>query len=211
MNEEKTDSNQLLIGMFITGVISVSAVLLYFNQMGLLREFMLVFSTQFLSGREFAMLHGASREMSLTVMILASFMSDIGSMLIGLPIFVIFHEELKQMPLIAPFMNFSEIITSNKSGLIHKFGLVGLFIICFIPFQMTGGLATACFGKLLGFRVKEIVPVVAVASIIASVFWATTADTVMNYLGPVQHYIPYFIVLVVAFVLVYNFIHYKNK
>ncbi|MCL7412269.1 MAG: small multi-drug export protein [ANME-2 cluster archaeon] len=211
MSIEKTESDRFLIGMFIIGVISVSIIIFIFNQFGLIREFSLIFSTQFLSGREFAMLNGASLEVSLYVMILVSFISDIGSLMIGLPIFVIFHEELKQFPLMTPFMNFSEMITSRKGGLMHKFGLVGIFMICFIPFQMTGGLATACFAKLLGFSVREILPVVAIASLVASVFWAVTADTVMQYLGPVQHYIPYFIVLVVASILLYNFMHYQNR
>ena len=211
MSIEKTESDRFLIGLFVTGVISVSIILFIFYEFGFIRELLLVFSTQFLSGREFAMLNGASLEMSIYMMILVSFISDMGSMMIGLPIFVIFHEELKQFPLMAPFMNFSEVITSNKSGLMHKFGLVGIFMICFIPFQMTGGLATACFAKLLGFSVREIIPVIAIASVIASVFWAVTADTVMQYLGPVQHYIPYFIVLVVASIFIYNFMHYRNR
>ncbi|MCG7850102.1 MAG: small multi-drug export protein [ANME-2 cluster archaeon] len=211
MNIEKTESDRFLIGLFVTGVISVSIILFIFYEFGLIRELLLVFSTQLLSGREFAMLNGASLGMSLYMMILVSFISDMGSMMIGLPIFVIFHEELKQFPLMAPFMNFSEVITSNKSGLMHKFGLVGIFMICFIPFQMTGGLATACFAKLLGFTLREIIPVIAIASVIASVFWAVTADMVMQYLGPVQHYIPYFIVLVVASIFIYNFMHYRNR
>ncbi len=211
MSIEKTDSDRFLIGVFVTGVISVSIVLLIFHQFGLLKELLLVSFTQVLSGREFAMLHGASQEMSIYLLILVSFISDIGALLVGLPIFVIFHKELKQFPPLVPFMNFSEIITSNKSGVMHKFGLMGIFIICFIPFQMTGGLATACFAKLLGFSVREIVPVVATASLIASVFWAVTADTVMQYLGPVKHYIPYFIMLVVASILIYNFVNYRNR
>lgn len=211
MSIEKTESDRFLIGLFVTGVISVSIILFIFYEFGLIRELLLVFSTQLLSGREFAMLNGASLGMSLYMMILVSFISDMGSMMVGLPIFVIFHEELKRFPLMAPFMNFSEVITSNKSGLMHKFGLVGIFMICFIPFQMTGGLATACFAKLLGFSVREIIPVIAIASVIASVFWAVTADTVMQYLGPVQHYIPYFIVLVVASILIYNFMYYRNR
>jgi uncharacterized membrane protein len=211
MSIEKTESDRFLIGLFVTGVISVSIILFIFYEFGHIRELLLVSSTQVLSGREFAMLNGASLGMSIYMMILVSFISDIGSMMIGLPIFVIFHEELKQFPPMVPFMNFSEVITSNKSGLMHKFGLVGIFMICFIPFQMTGGLATACFAKLLGFTVREIIPVIAIASVIASVFWAVTADTVMQYLGPVQHYIPYFIVLVVASILIYNFMHYRNR
>jgi len=211
MEIEKTDSNRLLVGMFITGVISAFAVLSIFNKIGLLWEFTLVFGTQFFSGREFAMLHGASLEIPPAILILLSFLSDISTMLVGLPIFVLFHKELKSIRIMAPFMNFSETITSNKSGVMHKFGLVGLFIICFIPFQMTGALATSCFAKLLGFSVREILPVVSLASLIASIIWALTANTVMNYLGPVQHYIPFFIVFVVIFILVYNFTHYKNK
>jgi len=187
MSIEKTESDRFLIGLFVTGVISVSIILFIFYEFGLIRELLLVFSTQLLSGREFAMLNGASLGMSLYMMILVSFISDMGSMMVGLPIFVIFHEELKRFPLMAPFMNFSEVITSNKSGLMHKFGLVGIFMICFIPFQMTGGLATACFAKLLGFSVREIIPVIAIASVIASVFWAVTADTVMQYLVSSQH------------------------
>ena len=194
MSIEKTDSDRFLIGVFVTGVISVLIVLFIFYQFGLLKELLLVFSTQLLSGREFAMLHGASLDMSVHLLILVSFISDIGALLVGLPIFVLFQEELKQFPLLAPFMNFSEIITSNKSGVMHKFGL-----------------ATACFAKLLGFSVREIVPVVATASLIASVFWAVTADTVMQYLEPVQYYIPYFIVLVVVSILIYNFVHYRNR
>lgn len=211
MNTEKTDSDLLLKIVFVTGVISISIVLFIFYQFGLLRELLLIFSTQLLSGREFAMLHGASQDMSIHLLILASFISDIGALLVGLPIFVLFHEELKRFPLMVPFMNFSEMITSNKSSMIHKFGLVGLFIFCFIPFQMTGGLATACFSQLLGFSVREIVPVVATASLVASMFWAVTADTVMQYLGPVRYYIPYLIVLVVTCILIYNFIYYRNR
>jgi len=211
MEFEKTDSNRLLVGMFLTGVIAAVVVLFIFHQMGLLWEFSLVYSTQFFSGREFAMLHGASMEIPPAILILISFLEDIISMLVGLPIFVLFYKELKTIRIMAPFMNFSETITSNKSGLMHKFGLFGLFIICFIPFQMTGALATSCFAKLLGFSVKEILPVVSLASLIASILWALTANSVMNYLGPVQHYIPVFIILFVIFILVYNFTHYKNK
>lgn len=211
MYVEKTESNRVLIGMFFTGLISAVLVLMIFYQIGLIREFSLVFSTQFLSGREFAMLHGASRGINLAVMIFVSFFSDVSSMLIGLPIFVYFYKELKMMPLMAPFMNFSEAITSNRSNMIHKFGMVGVFLICFVPFQMTGGLATACFAKLLGYTVREILPVVAIASLTASVFWAMTVDTVMKYLGPVQQYIPFFILFVVIFIIAYNFTHYRNR
>ena len=211
MEFEKIETNRLLFGMLVTGVIAAFVVLFIFHQMGILWEFSLIYSTQLFSGREFAMLHGASLEIPPAILILISFLSDISTMLVGLPIFVLFHKELKSIRIMAPFMNFSETITSNKSGVMHKFGLVGLFIICFIPFQMTGALATSCFAKLLGFSVKEILPVVSLASLIASIIWALTANTVMNYLGPVQHYIPFFIVFVVIFILVYNFTHYKNK
>ena len=211
MEFEKKESNGLLVGMFVTGVITAVVVLFIFHQMGLLWEFFLVYSTQFFSGREFAMLHGASMEIPPAILILISFLEDIISMLVGLPIFVLFYKELKTIRIIAPFMNFSETITSNKSGVMHKFGLFGLFIICFVPFQMTGALATSCFAKILGFSVKEILPVVSLASLIASIIWALIADTVMNYLGPVQHYIPVFIIIVIIFILIYNFTHYKNK
>ena len=129
----------------------------------------------------------------------------------GLPIFILFYKELKTFPPLVPFMKYSEVITSKKSGIIHKFGLLGLFIFCFVPFQMTGGLATACFAKLLGFGVREILPVVFTASFSASIFWALTADTVMNYLGPIQHYIPYFIIGVVIVIIVYNFTNFKKE
>ena len=211
MEFEKIETNRLLVGIFVTGVITAVVVLIIFHQIGILWEFSLIYSTQFISGREFAMLNGASMEIPPSILILISFLSDITTMLVGLPIFVLFHKELKSIRIMAPFMNFSETITSNKSGVMHKFGLVGLFIICFIPFQMTGALATSCFAKLLGFSVKEILPVVSLASLIASIIWALTANTLMNYLGPVQHFIPFFIVFVVIFILVYNFTHYKNK
>jgi len=211
MEFEKIETNRLLVGIFVTGVIAAVVVLIIFHQIGILWEFSLIYSTQFISGREFAMLNGASMEIPPSILILISFLSDITTMLVGLPIFVLFHKELKSIRIMAPFMNFSETITSNKSGVMHKFGLVGLFIICFIPFQMTGALATSCFAKLLGFSVKEILPVVSLASLIASIIWALTANTLMNYLGPVQHFIPFFIVFVVIFILVYNFTHYKNK
>jgi len=211
MEFEKIETNRLLVGIFVTGVIAAVVVLIIFHQIGILWEFSLIYSTQFISGREFAMLNGASMEIPPSILILISFLSDITSMMVGLPIFVLFHKELKSIRIMAPFMNFSETITSNKNGVMHKFGLVGLFIICFIPFQMTGALATSCFAKLLGFSVKEILPVVSLASLIASIIWALTANTLMNYLGPVQHFIPFFIVFVVIFILVYNFTHYKNK
>jgi len=211
MEFEKIETNRLLVGIFVTGVIAAVVVLIIFHQIGILWEFSLIYSTQFISGREFAMLNGASMEIPPSILILISFLSDISTMMVGLPIFVLFHKELKSIRIMAPFMNFSETITSNKSGVMHKFGLVGLFILCFIPFQMTGALATSCFAKLLGFSVKEILPVVSLASLIASIIWALTANTLMNYLGPVQHLIPFFIVFVVIFILVYNFTHYKNK
>ena len=211
MEFEKIETNRLLVNIFVTGIIAAVVILIIFHQIGILWEFSLIYSTQFISGREFAMLNGASMEIPPSILILISFLSDITTMLVGLPIFVLFHKELKSIRIMAPFMNFSETITSNKSGVMHKFGLVGLFIICFIPFQMTGALATSCFAKLLGFSVKEILPVVSLASLIASIIWALTANTLMNYLGPVQHFIPFFIVFVVIFILVYNFTHYKNK
>lgn len=210
MKFEKTESHKLLTVMFITGVILAVIVLLVFRDIGAFWDFSLIFSTQFLSGREIAMLHAASKNISPVVMISASFLTDMTAMLIGLPIFVLFYEELKSIRVMAPFMIFSETITSDKSSILHKFGWIGLFIICFIPFQMTGALATSCFAKILGFPLREILPVVSLASLTASVVWALTADTVMNYLGPVQQYIPYFIVFVVIFILVYNFTHYKN-
>lgn len=190
MNVERTESSRMLLGMFAAGVVCASGMVFIFYKLGLLREFSLVFSTQFLSGREFAMLHGASREVSPSVMILVSFLSDFSSMLIGLPIFVFFYKELKTIPIMTPFMNFSEHITSNKNSMVHKFGMMGLFMVCFIPLQMTGSLATACFAKLLGFTLREILPVVSLASLTASVFWAMTAKTAMKYLGPIQYYIP---------------------
>ena len=211
MKFEKTESYKLLTAMFITGVISAIIIVLVFRDRGAFWEFSLIFGTQFLSGREIAMLHGASKEISPVVMISASFLTDMAAMLVGLPIFVLFYEELKSIRAMAPFMIFSETITSDKSSVLHKFGWAGLFIICFIPFQMTGALATSCFAKLLGFPVREILPVVSLASLTASMVWAMTADTVMNYLGPVQQYIPFFIVFLVIFILIYNFTHYKNK
>ena len=209
MNVEKTESDKLLAGMFAAGVILSCAVVLMFCHMGFLREFSLVFGTQFFSGREFAMLHGASKDISSVILILVSFLTDISAVLVGLPVFVVFFKELKTFPPLIPFMNYSKIVTSNKGGIIHKFGLLGLFVFCFLPFQMTGGLATACFAKLLGFGIREIVPVVFISSFSASLFWALTADTVMEYLGPIQHCIPYFIIFVVVIILIYNFTHYR--
>ena len=185
MHNLKTAERVRLLIVLFTGLTIAAVIALLSNHFGFFNSLATVAGTQVSIGREGAMFAGSFGNASVGILVMSSFIVDTLGIMIGLPIYLLFYPQLRVIPPFSWVFAKFEKIQMNKHSLIYKFGLIGLFIFCFIPFQLTGALASTIVGKLLGYNTRLVLIVVLPAALFASIFWAVTASFVIGMLAKV--------------------------
>lgn len=207
------DENRFnLTAIFITGVLGLIAVSLlsYFYKVEFLAQIGFIALTQFLVGREVAMISGAAQGIPLPTMIIGSAIEDVFVLFMGYPIFVMFHSELKRTRLFSESIKRLEKVQHEKDNPVRKYGLIGIFVLCFVPLQVTGALTAACIAKLFGFKMNQIFPIVLVASLSSSVIWAVTVSLAVDLLKLIYAEAPY-LAIITAILLLLSFLYLRQR
>ena len=181
----KTAEKIWLFIVLFAGLTAAAAISLLSNHFGFIHSLATVAGTQVSIGREGAMFAGSFGNASVGILIMSSFIVDTLGIMIGLPIYLLFYPQLRVIPPFSWILAKFEKIKVNRHSSIYKFGLVGLFIFCFIPFQLTGALASTIVGKLLGYNTRVVLMVVLPAALFASIFWAVTANFIISMMAHV--------------------------
>ena len=198
--------------VFITGILGLTAVSLlsYLYEVEFLAHVGFIALTQFFVGREVAMLSGVAQGIPVTTMIVGSAIEDVFVLFMGYPIFVMFHSELKKTRLFSDSIKRMEKVQQEKNNPVRKYGLIGIFLLCFVPLQVTGALTSACIAKLFGFKMKQIFPTVLMASLTSSAIWAITVSLAVDLIKIVYTKAPYLAMLVVIILLI-AFIYLRQR
>ncbi|MEM2933684.1 MAG: small multi-drug export protein [Methanocellales archaeon] len=198
--------------VFVIGVLGliVISLLSYFYKVEFLAQMGFIALTQFFVGREVAMISGAAQGIPLATMIIGSAVEDVFVLFMGYPIFVMFHSELKRTRLLSEPIKRLEKVQQEKDNPVRKYGLIGIFVLCFVPLQVTGALTAACIAKLFGFKMNQIFPIVLVASLSSSVIWAVTVSLAMDLIKLIYAEAPY-IAIIIALLLLIAFIYLRLR
>ncbi|MEM2989616.1 MAG: small multi-drug export protein [Halobacteria archaeon] len=198
--------------VFVIGVLGliVISLLSYFYKVEFLAQMGFIALTQFFVGREVAMISGAAQGIPLATMIIGSAVEDVFVLFMGYPIFVMFHSELKRTRLLSEPIKRLEKVQQEKDNPVRKYGLIGIFVLCFVPLQVTGALTAACIAKLFGFKMNQIFPIVLVASLSSSVIWAVTVSLAMDLIKLIYAEAPY-LAIIIAILLLTAFIYLRYR
>ncbi|MEM2924168.1 MAG: small multi-drug export protein [Methanocellales archaeon] len=209
MLEENKLNLTVVFIMGILGLITISLIS-YLYKVEFLVQMGFIALTQFLVGREVAMISGAAQGIPLVTMIIGSAVEDVFVLFMGYPIFVLFHSELKRTRLFSEPIKRLEKVQQEKDNPVRKYGLIGIFVLCFVPLQVTGALTSACIAKLFGFKMNQIFPIVLIASLSSSVIWAITVSLAMDLIKLIYAEAPY-LAIIIAILLLTAFIYLRYR
>lgn len=209
MLEENRFNLTVVFAIGVLGLIAIS-LLSYFYKVEFLAQMGFIALTQFLVGREVAMISGAAQGIPLPTMIIGSAVEDVFVLFMGYPIFVMFHSELKRTRLLSEPIKRLEKVQQEKDNPVRKYGLIGIFVLCFVPLQVTGALTAACIAKLFGFKMNQIFPIVLVASLSSSVIWAITVSLAVDLIKLIYAEAPY-LAIIIAVLLLIAFIYLRLR
>lgn len=120
--------------------------------------------------------------------------------LVVYPLFVLSWQQLIRLRSLQSFVMRMHAAASARGGMVHKFGVVGLFIFVFMPFWMTGPVVGAIIGFLIGLRPWVNLTVVLLATYVAIGLWGLLLNELSEWAANFNQFAPY--ALVVALVLI---------
>ena len=122
--------------------------------------------------------------------------------LVVYPLFVLSWRQLIELRALQPYMSRMHRAAESRSGLVQKFGIVGLFVFVFAPFWMTGPVVGAIIGFLIGLRPWVNIAVVLTATYVAIGVWALLLNELSAWAATVNRYAPWALVLAIALIAV---------
>lgn len=120
--------------------------------------------------------------------------------LVVYPLFALSWRELITLRSLKPHFERIHVHAVERSALVRRFGIAGLFLFVFVPFWMTGPVIGAIIGFLIGLRPWVNVTVVLVSTYVAIGIWALLLNELSAWAETFNQFAPY--LLVVAIVLI---------
>ena len=120
--------------------------------------------------------------------------------LVVYPLFALSWRELITLRSLKPHFERIHVHAVERSALVRRFGIAGLFLFVFVPFWMTGPVIGAIIGFLIGLRPWVNVTVVLVSTYVAIGIWALLLNELSAWAETFNQFAPD--LLVVAIVLI---------
>jgi uncharacterized membrane protein len=116
------------------------------------------------------------------------------------PLFVLSWQRLIELRALQPFVARMHGAAESRSGMVRKFGVVGLFVFVFAPFWMTGPVVGSIIGFLIGLRPWVNLAVVLVATYLAIGVWALLLNELSAWAATFDSLAPYALVLAIVLI-----------
>lgn len=151
-------------------------------------------------GREAGMSFGYASGFSHAEVVPVNILVETTQVLVVYPLFVQSTRHLIKLRSLEPFFTRIHHAAESGGGVVHKFGIAGLFVFVFMPFWMTGPVVGAIIGFLLGLRPLVNLFVVLTSTYIAIGLWALLLNELNDWASAFNQYAPY--ALFVAILLI---------
>jgi len=170
-------------------------------------------ATNILFGRAAGISFGYSFELGNVLVIITNIIIETILVLIFYPLFVFSWNSILVIKPLRKIMERTSIAAETHQDTIRKYGIIGLFMLVWIPFWMTGPMVGCAVGYLLGFSPWKNLTIVLSSTFLAVVCWALLLRKIHD---KIAEYGPYAsIVLVIAIILIVTVIYFlrylRNK
>ena len=157
-----------------------------------------------LAGRAISIAQGTQVGLPQWLIVLVATWADVTFMLIVFPLFVYSYEHLFEGRFIQKRMRRVLESARRNVGRFGRYKVAGVFLFVWLPFWMTGIIAGAVLGYLLGLRNWVTVVTVSVAALAAVWSWVYAYDRVFAWLAGFHQEIPlvFTVALIVALIAV---------
>jgi uncharacterized membrane protein len=131
--------------------------------------------------------------------------------LIVYPLFALSWRQLIELRRLKPYVARMQGAAESHSGVVRKFGIVGLFIFVFVPFWMTGPVVGSIIGFLIGLRPWVNVVVVLLATYVATGIWALLLNELSAWAATANRFAPYALVVAIALIAVAGHLLHRHR
>jgi uncharacterized membrane protein len=127
------------------------------------------------------------------------------------PLFVLSWQRLIELRALQPFVARMHGAAESRSGMVRKFGVVGLFVFVFAPFWMTGPVVGSIIGFLIGLRPWVNLAVVLVATYLAIGVWALLLNELSAWAATFDSLAPYALVLAIVLIAAASHLFHRRR
>ncbi|MFM1895624.1 MAG: hypothetical protein RLZZ385_698, partial [Pseudomonadota bacterium] len=142
-------------------------------------------------GREAGMSFGYASGFGHSQVVPLNILVETIQVLVVYPLFVQSTRHLIRLRRLEPFITRIQHAAETGGGVVHKFGIAGLFVFVFMPFWMTGPVVGAIIGYLIGLRPLLNLGVVLGSTYIAIGLWALLLNELNAWAAAFNQYAPY--------------------
>jgi len=142
-------------------------------------------------GRAAGMSFGYAAGLGHSVVIPANMLIESIQVLIVFPLFVLSWRHLLEIRALKSFMARIEKVAKARRTMLHRYGMIGLFVFVFIPFWMTGPVVGSVMGFLIGLRPWLNMAIVLTATYVAIGVWAVMLHGLSGWAATYNQYAPF--------------------
>jgi len=122
--------------------------------------------------------------------------------LIFYPLFVFSWRSLLIIRGLRGFMKSIRMAAEVRHDIIHRYGIIGLFMFVWFPFSMTGPMVGCALGYLIGLRPWQNLTIVLSSTCLAIICWALLLEEIHDRVAQYSPYASIFIIIIIIFVVI---------
>lgn len=122
--------------------------------------------------------------------------------LVVYPLFALGWRQLIKWKSLQSFVTRMHLAAESRSGMVRRFGVIGLFVFVFVPFWMTGPVVGAIIGFLIGLRPWQNLTIVLLSTYIAICLWALLLNELSAWAAAFNQFAAYALVGAIVLIVV---------
>lgn len=188
--------------IFLIGLLLFFIVILFFSfsqliEIELLKKILPMVVLDILAGRGASICFGLGAGMSHILVAVVSVLFNIIWLFIFYPLFVHFYAKMIEIKIIGRAIRSTRNMAEKNRGKVERFGALGLSVIVWVPFTMTGSLVGAILGYLIGMRTRVILLVVFISMTVSSFSWAFGFEYMFGLAEKVGTFVPAVLITII--------------
>ena len=195
-----TEGRMLGVGLALTGLMLLAFGIGWNLFPDRILPYAIMTGLNLIIGREAGMSFGYASGFGHAQVVPLNILIETIQVLVIYPLFVQSTRHLIKLRTLEPFITRIHRAAQSRGGVVHKFGIAGLFVFVFAPFWMTGPVVGAIIGFLIGLRPWVNLAVVLVATYIAIAVWALLLNELNVWASTVNQYAPYALFLAIVLI-----------
>lgn len=196
-----TEGQLLVVGLTLAGLLAFALGIGWHLFPDQFLSYLVMTSLTFFIGPATGMTFGYASGFTHEQVVPLNMLVETIQVLIVYPLFALSWRQLIELRRLKSYVARMQGAAESHSGVVRKFGIVGLFLFVFVPFWMTGPVVGSIVGFLIGLRPWVNVVVVLLATYIATILWALLLNELSAWAATFNQLAPY--ALVVALVLLF--------